>query len=336
VIVAGAVSARAPLGVRSQPVSAQRIWFAPNTGSIDSLGLFERPEEWPRTRAIVTVFKFYQGHAQRTPWSGLGPNSYDALVRAGAFRQLKSWGIRIAMEVGSVKEGWCQDEPDGMTLSSASAIDAVQRVEAAGGTVEYLAQDEPWTSGSAPVCGGPALEPTADKVAAWMSAVQQRFPLIKIGLIEAHPFVSVEKIERILDLMQERGRPPAFLHLDVDWHALNPDDFVRNVPRLHAAARAHKIPFGVIVWGYNGDADSLFARDAAEMTNLLTAAFGSWDEMPEQIVFQSWAESRTGLRITPSNLPEDRAYTHTNNVLDLFRRLRGATGPAVGAARARK
>jgi hypothetical protein len=44
--------------------------------------------------------------------------------------------------------------------------------------------------------------------------------------------------------------------------------------------------------------------------------------MPDHIVFQSWAESSTGLLITPSNLPESRADTHTFLLNDLYQQLR--------------
>ena len=37
--------------------------------------------------------------------------------------------------------------------------------------------------------------------------------------------------------------------------------------------------------------------------------------------------TRPALLITPSNLPEDRLYTHTNLVWDAYRRLRGNAGP---------
>jgi hypothetical protein len=243
--------------------------------------------------------------------------------------------MKTAIELGSVKEGYCLDEPNGMEASIQSTIASVMAVEAAGGTVDYLAQDEPFVSGRLGVCGGPALEPTADKVAAYMSAVQRRFPNIGIGLIEAYPFSSAATIETILDLLRARGTPPAFLHVDVDWRALEPGEFARDLPRLQAAARARGITFGVIVWGYNGDADRLFADDAADIANRLADAFGSWENMPERIIFQSWAESSTGLQITPSNLPEVRAYAHTNIVLNLYRRLRGTVGGAVGTATAR-
>jgi hypothetical protein len=324
------VVARAPL-----PVSAQRIWFTPGPGTLDFQRLFEHPDEWQRARALITVFQFYQQHTQMPPASIVGPNSYDAFVRVDAFRRIRAWGMKTAMELGSVKEGYCLDEPDGMEASIQSTLASVMAVEAAGGTVDYLAQDEPFVSGRLRVCGGPALEPTADKVAAYMSAVQRRFPNIGIGLIEAYPFSSAATIETILDLLRARGTPPAFLHVDVDWRALEPGEFARDLPRLQAAARARGITFGVIVWGYNGDADRLFADDAADIANRLADAFGSWEKMPERIIFQSWAESSTGLQITPSNLPEDRAYAHTNIVLNLYRRLRGTVGGAVGTASAR-
>ena len=319
-------------GVQAAPVTQQRIWIAPGPGTLDYLRLFERPEEWRRTRELITVFKFYQQHTQLPPASIVGPNTYDAFVRVNAFRTLRAWGKKTAIELGSVKEGYCTADASGMALSIRSAIDTVAAVEAAGGTVEYLAQDEPWVAGRLRVCGGPALEPTADRVAAWTAAVRQRYSQIQIGLIEAYPFSSAAAIETILELLRTRAATPAFLHIDVDWHALRPGDFARDLPRLKEAARARGITFGVIVWGYNGDADALFARDAADVTNLMTDAFQTWDEMPEQIVFQSWAESATGRLITPSNLPEDRPYALTHIVWDLYRRLRGATGGAVGRA----
>ena len=92
------------------------------------------------------------------------------------------------------------------------------------------------------------------------------------------------------------------------------------------------IPFGIIITGYNGDADSLYAVDVYGITELVVQAFGSWDAMPDHLILQSWAESKTGLRVTPSNLPESTRNTHTSMLFDVYRRLRGATGPSVGKA----
>lgn len=321
------LSARAPL-----PVSADRIWFAPDPGTLDFVRLFQHPEEWARARAVIRVFKFYHQHTQTPAPSIVGPNTFDALVRADAFRTVARLGMKTAMEIGSVKEFYCTPDSSGMEESIRLTIDAVTRVRSAGGDVNFLAMDEPWVAGRSKVCGGPALEPTADRVAMYMSAVQRAFPPVRIGLIEAYPFSGADAIESILQLMEARGTAPAFLHLDVDRRALRPGDFQRDVRRLRDFAASRRLPFGVIIWGYNGDADALFAADAGALADLVTDTFQTWDAMPDQIVFQSWAVSATGLLITPSNLPEDRLYTHTNIVWQVFRRLRGGDGGPIGTA----
>ena len=86
------------------------------------------------------------------------------------------------------------------------------------------------------------------------------------------------------------------------------------------------MPFGIIITGYSGDADSLYAIDAAGISHLIAQTFLRWADMPEHLMFDSWVESRTGLRITPSNLPETRLFSHTRLLLDTFRYLRGVDG----------
>jgi hypothetical protein len=314
------------------PVSADRIWFTPGPGTLDFQRLFEHPEEWSRARDVISVFKFYQQHTETRRPDIVGPNYYDALVRANAFRKLRELRINTALEIGSVKDFWCTPDRSGMDASIRATLDAVTAIENAGGTLKYIAMDEPWVSGRAEVCDGPALEPTANRVATYMSAVQNARPAIRIGLIEAYPFSSADAIETIVGLMRARGVPPAFLHVDVDRRALAAGAFAPDMKRLQAFARSQNITFGMIIWGYNGDADALYAVDAGALTNLIAEAFQTWEAMPEHLIFQSWAVSSGGLLITPSNLPENRAHTHTNLVFQLFRRLRGATGGPVGQA----
>jgi hypothetical protein len=222
-----------------------------------------------------------------------------------------------------------------MEASIRSTLDAVKAIEDAGGQVAYLAMDEPWVSGRASVCGGPALEATADRVATYMSAVTKAHSTLKIGLIEAYPFSSADAIETMIQLMRARGVSPAFLHMDVDWHRLQAGDFARDMKRLQAFVAPLNIPFGIIIVGYNGDADALYASDTGGLIGLIADTFQTWDAMPQQIIFQSWVVTATGQFITPSNLPEDRVYTHTNSLWQEFRRLRGGTGGNVGSARAR-
>src|SRR3954470_25081594 len=167
-------------------VPDDRVWFSPGPGTVDYVQLFEHPEEWPHARELISVFKFYQQHTQTPAPSIVGPNSYDALTRAGAFRLLGQWKKKIAIEAGSVKEFYCTPDASGMNASIAQTLDTLRAVAAAGGTVSYLAQDEPFVSGRARVCGGPALEPTADRVATYVAGVHAQFSAVEIGLIEAY------------------------------------------------------------------------------------------------------------------------------------------------------
>jgi hypothetical protein len=165
-----------------------------------------------------------------------------------------------------------------------------------------------------------------------VAAVRAAHPRIGIGLIEAYPFSSADAIESMIALLRARNAVPAFLHMDVDWHLSGATAFRRDMARLKAFAAAQKIPFGIIITGYDGNADPLYAVDVYGITGLVSDTFGSWERMPDHLILQSWVESSTGLRITPFNLPEERRFTHTAMLRDVLRRLRGATGPASGTA----
>ena len=311
----------------AQSTPAKReIWFSPNPGTLDMLRMFEQPDEWDSARRLMTVFNITQQHTFPGGDAIVGPNTYDALVRVDAFRTLVRWGKKLSIGVGSVKEVYCTDDASGMNEAIGNTLAAVAAVTKAGGAVNYLSMDEPWVSGRSKKCGGPALEPTADRVALYMTSVNRAYPNTQIGLIEAYPFSSADAIESMLALLQARGVRPAFLHMDVDWHALTPDEFIRDMRRLQTVCRSRTIPFGIIITGYNGDSDSLYAVDVGGISHLIARAFLRWEDMPEHLMFDSWVESATGLRITPSNLPESRLYTHTRLLVDTFRYLRAADG----------
>jgi hypothetical protein len=247
---------------------------------------------------------------------------------------LRSWGIKTAIEVGAVKEFYCTDDASGMTQAISDTVNSIRAVEAAGGTVSYLAMDDPFASGQSKRCGGPLLEPTADRIATYFAGVHSAFPNVEIGWIEAYPLTSEPVLESILDLLHARGVVPAFIHADVDSRALRlvGADFTRDMRALREACAARRIAFGIIIWGYNGDSDVLYSLDADRMVSEITAAFTNWKDMPEHLIIQSWAQTQNGLWITPSNLPEDRPYTHTNLLTRVYRRLLGQTGPITGMA----
>lgn len=333
-VVVVLMAAATVLPAAQSGVAADRLWFAPSPGSIDYLELFEHPGEWRLARQLISVFKFYQQHTQTPAPDIVGPNTYDAFVRAGAFRTLTQWKKKIAIEAGSVKDFYCTPDASGMNASIASTGASIRAVQSAGGTVSYIAMDEPFVAGRERVCGGPALEPTADRVATYVAGVKAAYPAVAIGLIEAYPFTSEPNLEAAIDLLRARGATPAFVHADVDTRALRPgrDDFTRDMRALRQACVDRGIPFGIIVWGYNGDSDVLYTQDAAVVAREIGTAFQTWTDMPDHIVVQSWAQSSTGLFMTPSNLPDTDAYTHTNLIRQLWRQFRGQTGPPTDIA----
>lgn len=316
-------------GTPSLPWLRERIWFAPGPGTPDMLRLFEALDEWPEARKTIDVFKFYHGHTTKNPPSNTGPNRYEAFVRVDAFRKLMRWGKVIAIEAGAVKEGTCTPDESGMRKAVDDTVEAIGNVRAAGGRVKYIAMDEPFTSGQLPRCGGPALEPTVDRLVTYFTGIQRVFPDVQIGLIEAYPFLPVDTFVKSLRLMRERNILPVFLHVDIDLGALPPgrQAFGRDILHLADLARAHDIPFGLIIWGGNGDADALYAADALELADVVHHTFRTWSVMPDHLIFQSWAVSSTGLLITPTNLPETRPYTLTALVNDIYRTFRTTVIP---------
>lgn len=306
------------------PFRPDRIWFAPAPGSLDLLRLFESPEEWPRARFRMDVFKFYHQHTLRDAPAIVGPNRYDALVRADAFRTLMRWGKRIALEAGSVKEFFCTPDDSGMRASVDNTIQGLEAVRAAGGEISYLAMDEPFLAGRSPRCGGPAFEPTADRLRVYMSGVRGAFPGVRIGLIEPYPFFDPDGFETMLRLLRDRGTLPAFVHVDAYLPALQPgrDAFGADMIRIADLAAAHRLDFGIIIWGENGNSDTLYADDARKLAEAVGRTFRAWEVMPDHLVFQSWAESSTGLFIAPTNLPETVRDTHTALLNDLYRAFR--------------
>ena len=318
------VTVAAPL-----PFPADRIWFTPGPGTIDMLRLFEAPDEWAGARQTIDVFKFYQGQTLTAATPGDGPNRYDAFVRVDAFRKLLRWGIRIALEVGAVKERYCTDDDSGMQASVDATLESIRNVQAGGGVVTYVAMDEPYTGGRARRCGGGAFPPTADRLAVYIPAVRRAFPGIRVGLIEPYPVFTPAQFAEMLRLLHDRGTGVDFLHIDAWQPDTSParEAYGRDMIQLSDLAAQYKIPFGVIIWGADGDADTTYSTYALRNAAALAHTFRGWDVMPQHVIIQSWALSSTGQYISPSNLPETASYTHTWLVNQIYRMLRTAQYP---------
>jgi hypothetical protein len=277
------------------------------------LRLFEADREWQAARQRIDVFKFYQ--QQVLPGvvaSGFAPNTYEALRTVGAFRRLTGeWHKQIAIEVGAVKDAYCTPDGSGMVAAIANTLTAIAAIEAAGGRVDFLAMDEPFLSGYAKRCDGPDPQPTVQRLEVFLTSVRNARPAIAVGLIEPYPFFSVTELVGFVRMLKARGVPPAFFHVDVDLNAIRPETRVYDdMQRLSYLCIAEQIPFGVIVWGNNGNADALYVNDAWRLVRMVVGSFDA-ENMPRDLIFQSWAQTSTGLWITPSNLPENSPNTHT-------------------------
>ncbi len=313
---------------------ADNIWYVPNPGTLDLRRMFEHPEEWAASRRLIDVFQFTQQHMDEVPDPVVGPNGFQALARDNVFAKLSLWGIKTSIGVGSVKEFYCTADGSGMAEAVNNTLRAVKAVRSARGLVHFLAMDEPFFAGQSDRCGGPALEPTADRLQTYITSVQRQYPDVRIGLIEAYPSFNADAFGRMLTLMRERRILPAFVHVDVDLRAVRPsrNDLVLDMRRIQQLCAADNVPFGIILWGYNGDADALFAVDATRLALAFRPAFTEGHSLPDHLIFESWSESTSGLRITPSNLPEHRSYTLTNLMWQLQRLLLAPYEPTGASA----
>jgi hypothetical protein len=302
----------ARLGAQPDSPIPDRVWFTPAPASADMVRLFEAADEWSRSRDRIDVFKFYQQHTLAAH-PVVGPNTFEALSRVGAFRKVGDWGKRLALEAGAVKEFYCTADATGMTESVKSTVTSLAAIEQAGGTVSYLAMDEPFLAGRSLTCGGPGPEPTADRLTTYITGVKRAYPQVRIGLIEPYPAFSVEELAAMLRLTRERGVPLAFLHVDVNLDAVNPRRHYvqRDMARLSVISAAEQVPFGVIVWGVNGDDAALYSADALQLASAFGTGFAQWKRSPDHVIFQSWAESAGGQRAIPNNLPESDPMSMT-------------------------
>ncbi len=297
----------------------KQIWFVPAPGSADMQRLFTAQDEWISALSKISVFEFYAGNLLE-PTRGFWflPNDYYALRRAGAFRQVTAgWHRDIAIEVGSVKEGYCS--PDGSAEPNAlrDTIRSIWGVEAGGGRVRYLSMDEPFYAGATvPACGGGDVGATADRVVRYIQGIERADPGVRIGLIEPYGYFSAAQLVSFLELLRARGIVLPFFHLDTGVNNMT-GAVLANVPNdfryLEGYCAAIGTRFGLIFLGDNGDSPEQYAQGVILRLRLAREAFGSWADMPDDIVFQSWAmQTGTGLQFNPPNLPETTPNTHTN------------------------
>jgi parallel beta-helix repeat protein len=294
------------------PGVPDQVWFAPNMGSRDYTDLFTHPAQWLTARAQIDVFKFYTQNLIDAPCDICGSNTLNAFVTVQAFQKLTNWGIAIAVEAGAVKEWGCTGEREAEVVE-----EIIGNVQANGGTVTYLAMDEPYIGGELVINGhgcGYTMSQSADATTYFINRVRSADPAIVLGDIEPYPYFSIAQLQQWIMALESRGVQLDFFHLDVDIERVSVEgqDVAADLWTLNEFCQSHGIPFGVIftsTWTEAGDEDSYFAS-TMDWIDTVNNAMG----MPSHAIFQSWqGPAPDGVHAVPLNLPENdtAVYSHT-------------------------
>lgn len=294
------------------PTVPEQVWFAPNMGSRDYIDLFSHPEQWPTARSKIDVFKFYTQNLLNFPCDICGNNILNAFVDVQAFQKLTAWDIAIGLEAGAVKEWGCTGEAEFQAVRV-----AVENVRANGGTISYLAMDEPYIGGELEANGqscGYTMAQSADATAYFVNRTRTAYPALVLGDIEPYPHFSVAQLQEWISALEARGVMLDFFHLDVDMEqaAVDGHDVAADLWALHQFSQAHGIPFGVIFtanWTQAGSEQTYF-ESTLDWIGTVNDAIG----MPNTVIFQSWqGPDFDGVHAVPINLPENDSavYSHT-------------------------
>jgi hypothetical protein len=332
----GSASAQVAVAVFPPPTT----WFAPfppnlypNYGSVDYLQLFSPTAQWSAAASHIQVFKLY-------PYTLALPD--DDL--RNLFADLKRRHIAVALEQGGLTPsgaGTCSGDFDGV-----SALGYVHHIRDLGGSLQYIALDEPFSSAVLNDYPGAChwtVDQTIANVAATVARMHSVFPDALVGDIEIVPSYDsaidtyIAAYEQWADAWQSAtGQPFAFFHVDVQWT----NNWQPAVIALSRAFKPRGIATGQIYIG-----DSYATNDAdwiASAEQRMTEFETRWKPPLDQVVFQSWLPYPT--HVLPETDPAaftyliDR-YFRDRTILALSAiggsatgRLTAAAGPLPGAS----
>jgi hypothetical protein len=248
--------------------------------------LAQQPQAWAATPVqAIKVATQYLHHAPEPELA--------ALIRALAARH-----VALAMEgLLLIESERCGRGVE--SYAGATAIPAIaERVKRAGGTLAYVAMDEPVWFGTR-WQGSRACHDTVPEVAQQMARsvdiLRQAFPALRFCDIEplnGHTQGLINDIMLFADrFRQATGVPVSCLHADLIWQA---PDAMQQLATWKRAAKGAGMAFGVI---FNGDpadkSDQAWAEHAVQRHRLVqsdptiaadTAVFQTWMAHPTRLL----------------------------------------------------
>ena len=306
------------------PALSQESWFAPPAAPVDTrlhravdlMDLFTADAPWQQAASHVKVFKLYGSYLSRAP-----QEEVDRIVA-----DLNRRHIAIALEVGVMNVGPASTHPACGGLGQVEgygipklAQAQVQKIKQAGGTLSFLAMDEPlWFGhyfngrpGGQPGCHS-SIQQILALIAEPLAVYSQAFPALRVG--DTEPTDIAEQSHWKEDLAawasgfrNQTGHPLAFMHLDIPFNRPGEEgfavDYFNQVEKLKQQGQIQAI--GIIYDGTATDSsDEAWVLDAKEHIHLLEdkhrlqpdhALIQSWQAYPQHVLPETAAGSLTGL-----------------------------------------
>lgn len=285
------------LGLGGTPAEAgtATIWFAPRSPPVftapDFMTLFQANAAWTTAAAQVKIFKL-------TPQ--FVTTATDANMQT-IINWLKQHNIALALEYGLMNQNdaaLCGSTPQcgqGVEGFNATTLGpALARIQRLGGTVQYLAMDEPlWFGHFSTQTGAPQASMTAiaNDVAQQIVTLHSYFPNAQVGDIEpilcaGSPVSPTSWNQQIMQwaaaYQTAVGKPLAFFHSDVDWQGTG---CVQQLSGLQTLLQPSGIPFGIIYDGNYSDSATQWTTDAEQN---FAGIESNAKAVPAHAILQSW------------------------------------------------
>jgi hypothetical protein len=286
----------------------QTVWFTPlpytrhpvgSFGSPDYMSLFSPTAPWQKAASHVRVLKVY----------GDGVDTLSDADLRKLLADLRRRQIALALEWPVLTSQTCGGGIEGF---GGSPVPVLKRIKALGGTLTYLAMQQPFQWGSL-YKGANSCQWTAQQVAlnalVEIKEARKIFPRLLVGDIMAVPaFREVgpdwaKQFGIWFDTWRSvSGAPLAFFHVDVDWTVPN---WQSAVVAVRSQVGQRGIHFGMVYNGFLTDESDSAWMSAAE-NHFIDYEVRAGNAAPDQVDFQSWNPHPS--HVLPETDPT--AFTH--------------------------